>query len=246
MSTTTDYHPGVATYVVRRVRRGARRVARALGLRLQPRPAWVRIVSGVVGLAFLVGAFFLLALFSVPSGVHGWLPSAAAYLPGLLLLTVGIGIGRWSAAIGWAAVVALLLGVSAHRLAPPTHERIEAVASQVGTPVGWTTVDDGSWSGNTWGLWSSWPQVTYTYTTSEPPERAAADYAARLEAEGWDQRTIDHGPGSLAPGTVSQTWVKGRWTVEVRVAGPGSKPRQFDTFVPVELTRVDPYVDGQG
>jgi hypothetical protein len=45
---------------------------------------------------------------------------------------------------------------------------------------------------------------------------------------------------------VAQAWTKGRWTVEVRVAGAQSQPREFDTVVPDALTRVDLYFDGQG
>lgn len=243
--TTGSYRPRRGIYVLRRVGRGARRVGHGLGLRLQPRPLWGRVLSGVIGLVYLVGAFFVLGVFSVPSGVHGWLPAALGYLPGLLLLTLGVGMGRWPAAIFWGSAIALVLGAWAHYLAPPTHERIEAVAVEVGTPTGWTTIDDGSWTGNTWGLWTSWPEVAYTYTTSDPPQGAAAEYATRLEADGWDQQSIGYAPGPAASGTVAESWEKGRWTVEVRVAGPGSEPRRFDTVVPAALTRVDLYFDGQ-
>lgn len=245
MSARTSSRPGTGVYVVRRVGRGARKVGHGLGLRLQPRRPWQRILAGVVGLVHLVVAFFVLGVFSVPSGFHGWLPTALVYLPGVVLLTLGIGLGRWPVAVAWAAGTALLLGTLAHLGAPPTHERIEAVAAEMGTPAGWTTIDDGSWTGNTWGLWSSWPQVTYTYATPEPPQAAAAEYATRLEAVGWTQQASVHASGPATPGTVSQAWEKGRWTVQVRVAGPESVPRRFDTLVPPGQTRVDLYFDGQ-
>ena len=216
------------------------------GVRLQRRSVWVRVLTVVGGVVYAVVAFFALGFFGVPSGFHGWLPAALGYLPGLLLITVGIGLGRWPVAVVWAVAAALLLGGWAYRQAPPIHERIEAVAADVSTPSGWTTIDDGSWTGGTWGLFGSWPEVTYTYATPDAPRVAADAYAARLEEAGWEHQTSHDGSPSGSPGVVAQAWTKGRWTVEVRVAGAQSQPREFDTVVPDALTRVDLYFDGQG
>lgn len=214
------------------------------GLRVQSRPTWLRVVVGTVGLGYLMAAFIVLAFFEVPSGFHGWLPAALGYLPGLLVISLGMGIGRWPVAVAWAAGAALAMGSGAHFVAAPVHERIEAEAAEVGTPTGWTVVEGGAWTGNTWGLWNSWPEVAYTYSTADSAQVAAEEYAALLEAEGWERDTTDRrtDPG---PGTIAQAWEKGRWSIRVRVAGPGSEPRQFDTLVPAPMTRVDVYVDGQ-
>ena len=138
--TTSSHSPASPSYVLRRFGRGARRISRGLGLRLQPRPSWERALTSVVGLGYLVVAFFALGLFDVPSGFHGWLPAALGYTPGLLLLTLGL--GRWPVAVAWAAGSALAMGSWAHYLAAPIHERIEAEAMEVGTPAGWTVVED--------------------------------------------------------------------------------------------------------
>jgi hypothetical protein len=198
----------------------------------------------VVGLGYLVVAFFAFGLFGVPSGFHGWLPTALGYTPGLLVLALGLGIGRWPVAVAWAAGSALAMGSWAYYTAAPTHERIEAEAMELGTPAGWTVVEDSAWTGSTWGLWNSWPEVTYTYATGESPQVAAEEYVALLEADGWERNTLGYRVDP-SPGTVAQAWEKGRWNVQIRVAGPGSEPRQFDTLVPAALTRVDLYFDGQ-
>lgn len=242
--TTSTHSQASPSYILRRVGRGARRISRSPGLRRQPRPTWGTAFAGVVGLAYLVVAFFALGLFDVPSGFHGWLPTALGYAPGLLLLTLGLGIGRWPVAVAWAIGVAMAMGSGAHYMAAPIHERIEAEAMKVGSPAEWTVVEDGSWSGNTWGLWSHWPEVTYTYATPDSARLAAERYAALLESAGWERNTIGNRV-DLPPGTVAQAWQKGRWNVQMRVAGSGSKPRQFDTIVPDALTRVDLYFDGQ-
>ena len=245
MSMTTRRHsPASATSVLRRVGRGARRIGRSVGLRLQPRPAWERVLTGVFGIGYLVVAFIALAFFDVPSGFHGWLPAALGYAPGLLLLSLGIGIARWPVAVAWAAGSALAMGSWAHYVAAPIHERIEAEATEVGTPAGWTAVGDEVVTGNTWGLWNSWPEITYTYATGDSVQVAAEDYAALLEAAGWERHTTGY-PVDPSPGTVAQAWEKGRWNIQIRIAGPGSKPRQFDTLVPPALTKIDLYVDGQ-
>lgn len=245
MSTTGRKHRPASTRDVRqRVGRGPGRICRSRGLRLQPRPFWLRALAGVVGLGYLLVADFALVLLDVPQGFHGWLPSALGYTPGLLLLSLGIGIGRRPVAMALACGAALAMGSCAHYTAAPIHERIEVEAAEVGTPAEWTVVEDGTWTGNTWGLWASWPQVTYTYATGDSAQRAAEDYAALLEAEGWERDTTGYRVNSSA-GTVAQEWEKGRWNIAVRVAGPGSKPRQFDTLVPAGLTKVDLYVDGQ-
>jgi hypothetical protein len=244
MSMTTSSHsPASPSYVVRRVGRGARRISRGLGLRLQPRPAWERALTGVVGLGYLVVAFFALGFFDVPSGFNGWLPTALGYIPGLLLLTLGLGIGRWPVAVAWAVGSALAMGLWAHYMAAPIHERIEAEAMEVGTPAGWTVVEDGAWTGNTWGLWNDWPEVTYTYASGDSARVAAEEYVALLEADGWE-RNLGYRVDP-SPGTVAQAWEKGRWNVQIRVAGPGSEPRQFGTLVPAALTKVDLYFNGQ-
>jgi hypothetical protein len=105
-------------------------------------------------------------------------------------------------------------------------------------------VEDGAWTGNTWGLWSSWPEVSSTYATGDSAQVAAEDYAALLEAEGWERDPVGYRVDP-SPGTIAQAWEKGRWNISVRVAGPGSEPRQFDALVPAPLTKVDLYVDGQ-
>jgi hypothetical protein len=206
----------------------------------------VRVLTVLGGVVYAVIAFFALGFFAVPSGFHGWLPAALGYLPGLLLITVGIGMGRWPVAVIWAVGASLLLGAWSYRQAAPIHERIEAVAADVSAPPGWTTIDDGSWTGSTWGLFNSWPEVSYTYATPDAPQVAANLYTTRLEDEGWEQQTSRDTSPPSSPGVVAETWTKGRWTVEVRVAGSHSKPREFDKVVPDSLTRVDLYFDGQG
>jgi hypothetical protein len=242
--TTRRHSPASARSALGRMGRAAGRIRRSPGLHLQPRPTWERLAAGVFGLGYLAAAFIALAFFDVPSGFHGWLPAALGYAPGLLLLSLGVGIGRWPVAVAWAAGAALAMGSWAHYVAPPIHERIEVEVAEVGTPAGWTVVEDGAWTGNTWGLWSSWPEVTYTYATGDSAQVAAEDYAALLEAEGWERDTTGYRVDP-SPGTIAQAWEKGRWNISVRVAGPGSEPRQFDTLVPAPLTKVDLYVDGQ-
>ncbi len=242
--TTSSHSPASPSGVLPRAGSGARRVSRSLGLRLQSRPTWERALAGVVGLGYLVVAFFALGLFDVPSGFHGWLPTALGYTPGLLLLTLGLGIGRWPVAAACAVGSALAMGSWAHYVAAPVHERIEAEAMMLGTPVGWTVVEDGTWTGNTWGLWSDWPEVAYTYASGDSVQVAAEEYVALLEAEGWERDVIQYRVDP-SPGTVAQAWEKGRWNVQIRVAGPGSEPRRFDTRVPAALTKVDLYFDGQ-
>lgn len=229
--------------VLRRVGRGARRISRRLGLRSQPRRTWARVLGGVVGVAYLLVAFVALVFLDVPSGFHGWLPTAIGFVPGMLLLTIGVGIGRWPAAVAWAVVSALVMGSWMHYTAAPTHQRIEAEATEVGAPAAWTVVEDGEWTGNTWG-WGSLPEITYTYVTGDSVQVAAEDYAALLEAEGWERDTDAYSVEPSA-GTVAQAWEKGRWNARVRVSGPGSKSRQFDTSVPAALTKIDLYFDGQ-
>lgn len=224
---------------------GVRRVSTGHAPRLQHRRAWQRFLAGAAGLVYLVVAFFVLGLFAVPSGFHGWLPTAVAYLPGLLLITVGLGIGRWPVAVAWAAGAAVLLGAWAYYQAPPIHERIEGVAAEVATPTGWTTIDNGSWSGGTWGLWASWPQVNYIYATQQAPQVAASAYATGLESDGWRRQRVGGVSTAAAPDTVAQSWTKGRWTVQLRFTGPESRAREFDTLVPGSLTRVDAYFNGQ-
>lgn len=214
------------------------------GPRLRPRPTWVRVIAGVLGTAYLVVAFVALWFFDVPSRSHGWLPAAVGYAPGLLLLSLGIGVGRWQVAVASAVGCALAMGSWSYYVAAPTHERIEAEAAEVGTPAGWTVVEDGVWTGGTWGLWNSWPEVTYTCATDDPAQVAADDYSALLEANGWERETTGYRVDP-SPGTIAEAWEKGRWNIELRVAGPGAESRQFDTVVPASLTRVDVYVDGQ-
>lgn len=242
--TTTRHSPAPARDALGRMGFVARRIRRSTGLRLQARPTWGRVLACVVGLGYLMAAFIALAFLDVPSGFHGWLPAALGYVPGLLVLSLGIGIARWPVAVAWAAGAALAMGSGAHFVAAPIHERIEVEAAEVGTPAGWTVVEDGTWTGNTWGLWSSWPEVTYTYATDDSVQVAAEDYAALLEAEGWEMDTTGYRVDPR-PGTIAQAWEKGRWNIRVRVAGPGSKPRQFDTRAPAPMTTIDVYVDGQ-
>lgn len=234
-----------SSYALRRVARGARRVRAGLGLQLRPRPLGLRLLAAGLGMFYLVVAFFALGIFSVPSGFHGWFPTALGYLPGLLLLLLGTGLGRPPAAVGWAVAVALGLGSWGHYAAAPVHERIEQVAVEVGTPEGWTRTEK-DWSGSTWGLWNDWPEITYVYTTTDPTDVAGSEFTASLAEDGWERDT-DYNRGALSyPDTLHQRWERGRWNVVVSIDGPDAdEVRRFDSTAPEGLTRVRLVFDGQ-
>jgi hypothetical protein len=230
-------------YGLQRVARGARRVARALGPRPQPRPLWLRVVSLVGGLLALAVAWLALGVFSVPSARHGWLPSALALLPGLALLAVGQGLARGRVAVGHAALAALVMGSWTYHGAPPVHVRIEAVAEEVGAPPGWLRTDRFA-SGSMWGLFNDWPEVSYVYTSAGSVDQAAAGYTALLAAGGWEPDTAYR--AEPYPDTYRGRWERGRWNVVVSIDGPAAEEvRRFDGAAPEGRTRVRLVFDGQ-
>lgn len=234
-----------SSYVLRRMARGARRIRAGLGLQLQPRPLGLRLLAAVLGMFYLLVAFFALGIFSVPSGFHGWFPTALGYLPGLLLLLLGVGLGRRPAAVGWAVAVALGLGSCSYYAAAPVHERIEQVGGDVGTPEEWTRTEK-DWSGSTWGLWNDWPEVTYVYTTTDPTDVAGSEFTASLAEDGWERYTGCNMGAPSYPDTLHQRWEHGRWNVVVSIDGPDAdEVRRFDSTAPAGLTRVRLAFDGQ-
>ncbi len=229
--------PTGAQRLARRLRRGARR----LTPRLAARPTRVRVLGALVGLVLLVGGgltWLVVGLFSVASAAGGWLPAAVWLLPGLLTLSVGVGIGRrWWSSVAGAVAVALLLGTWMYQTAPPDAERLRAVAVEVGAPMGWRRISDEA-SGNTWCLWNDCPELRYVYATPDPAERVAAEFTARLEADGWHRdeawdRVRPEDPVSY------QVWHHGRWQVTLDILRVGSRGRVYDTTVRPDLTEVD-------
>ena len=218
--TTRRHSPASARCALGRMGRAAGRIRRSPGLHLQARPTWVRLLTSVVGLGYLAAASP-----RSPSSTCRRVPRLAPGRPGLRpqppvaqprgrdrTLAGRSGLGRRGRPSD---------GVVGALRCSPIHERIEVEVAEVGTPAGWTVVEDGAWTGNTWGLWSDWPEVTYTYATGDSAQVAADDYAALLEAEGWERDTTGYRVDP-SPGTSAQAWEKGRWNISVRVAGPGS------------------------
>lgn len=225
-------------YVVRRVGRGARRMAAAprhLTRHRQPRRTWVRVLGGAGSLFLLVVTFMVLGLLSVASAEGGWLPAAVWFLPAVLLGTLTVGIGRWYAAIALSIVGAVLLGVTMYHWAIPEPERIATVAEQVGVPEGWQPVGR-ELNGNTWCLWNDCPEFYAVYATTQSAEQARDGFTRRLEAEGWE-REEDRATWREDPEN-HQWWHDGRWHVTLNVAPAGSPGRAYDSEVAKHLTKV--------
>jgi hypothetical protein len=212
-----------------------RRVAHAVGLRWQPRRLWVRIAGAVASLVITFCVFVVLAFESTASASGGWLPVALALLPGLLLGAVTVGLGRWYTCVGYSVGLALLVGVWAFQTSPPEHDRIEAFAVQAGAPQGWTRVSRQA-RGNTWCLWNQCPTMDYVYATDDSPVGARGDFAAVLEADGWERD--EYTAVGRADPEDYQEWHKGRWNVIVNVEPEGSPGREYDTTVAANLTKV--------
>lgn len=66
---------------------------------------------------------------------------------------------------------------------------------------------------------------------------AAAAFAARLEADGWD-RDDDRQLANRDQPSTSQTWHHHRWTAHVNISPSGSPYRRFDETVPATDTHV--------
>ncbi|MGZ4490583.1 MAG: hypothetical protein ACXVEU_07350 [Nocardioidaceae bacterium] len=229
----TRQQPTPAARLARRLGRGARRLTPGLA----PRPLWLRIVMFLTGLLYFCGTWLVLGILSVPSQAGGWWPTALAFLPALLTLVVGTGIGRrWWASLAAVPVLALALGVWAYDTSPPEPERLAALARDVGVPDGWRTVSAET-GGSTWGLFGDWPRFDGVYATDESPRRAAAALAAHLEAAGWDHETPT-GQWMRAHPVTYQEWSNGRWQLSVSISGPRAEGRQYDTSVPADATEV--------
>jgi hypothetical protein len=196
----------------------------------------MRIVGPVVALIWFAGAWLVTGFFSTASATGGWLPTAAAFLPGLLLLTLMVGVGRWSVAVALAAGLALLIGVGAYRVAPPEPERLRAVADDVGVPDGWREISDEA-SGNTWGLWNSFPEVRYTYAAAGPSQQVAGAFVDRLEDDGWHLDDDWVNTSRTEEPWTYQVWRKSRWTVTLNINTPAMHV-PYDAGVPGDANQV--------
>lgn len=230
----TDPEPTAGVDVRRPLRRGLRRTTRALGLTWQPRPWWVRM-CGVLASSFVtVLVFGLLAWEGTASVSRGWLPAAAAFLPGILLGAFAVGLGRWRTVVVYCLGLALLAGGSMYRISPPEHERIETVAVRVGVPEGWDRVTRAV-NGNTW-CFTLCPEMHYVYATADSDAETRRDFTALLEADGWDkddaEATRRDDPENY------QDWHKGRWHVTLIIRPVGSEGREHETTTPENLTEV--------
>ncbi len=223
---------GGVDQAVRRVRRGFRRVLPTL----QPRPLWMRVIGVLLALFWLGAGWLVTAIFSTASAAGGWLPTAAAFLPGLLLLTLMVGVGRWPGAVAGATAVAVLIGAWAYQTAPPEPERLRAVAADVGVPDGWRKISDQA-TGNTWGLWNSYPEVRYTFAAAGPSQQVAEEFVARLEADGWDLDEDWVDTGRTDEPWTYQVWRRGRWKVTLNINTPAMDV-PYDAGVPADGNRV--------
>lgn len=186
---------------------------------LDERPLSIRILSLAIGLPGLVGVFFVVNFFSVPSMEHGWFLTAAIVVPFVFAVLGAVGIGRdWRATAAVALTLSLLLGTWAYRTAPPVPERLAAVAAEVGTPSGWRTIHSSA-GGSTWGLFGDYPRFDATHATSAPAGEAAAQYVALLEADGWEHDTQQLA-GPPTDDAIRQTWRRDRWRLTFTIEPP--------------------------
>jgi len=196
---------------------------------------WVRAAGVLMSVCVTILVSLLLAWDGTASASHGWLLAAAVLLPGLLLGAIAVGLGRWYMAVAYSLGLALLVGGWMYRTSPPTHERIESVAVQVGIPEGWDRVT-GEVTGSTWCLGGACPEIRYVYATADSDVETRRDLTVLLQANGWDKddasATWQDDPENY------QDWHKGRWHVTLNIRPVGAKGREYDTATPQDLTQV--------
>ena len=136
----------------------------------------------------------------------GWLFSAAALLPCLVVGSL-IAVGpRRVAGYVVSLVVALALGGALWWTAPPDHGRISGMVDDQDL-AGFTVVAEEAW-GNTW-CFKGCPTLEVSYRADDPalgPDDAAAQLVETLEAQGWREDYRNEW-------TVRLT--KGRWRASV-------------------------------
>lgn len=193
--------------------------------RLRHRPLWARVLSIVLGAAWVGVVFVVGGFLTIASPVGGWFYATLCFLPGLVGATVLFGVTRWRDTLLVASAVSLVCGVATYQQVPPDHGRIRSVAEEVGVPVaGWQLVGD-SERGNTW-CWKGCPEVSYSYLAHENPSETVGTLGDVLEGDGWRGGAQDPTHGfarseytPLAYGT----WRKGRWEVSLSVPAPASR-----------------------
>jgi hypothetical protein len=177
-----------------------------------------RIAGVLVGLLWLFGSWVVTGFLSVASEVGGWLPAALAYAPGVLLVAVWVKPRRWPVGLVVGSAVSLALGVWSYQIAPPSFERLEVEATDVGVPDGWEPVRD-EISGSTWGLWGAFPERRYIYSVPGDSRVVADAFTARLEVDGWDYDE-EYADTSREERWTYQVWRKGQRTVTLNINTP--------------------------
>ena len=186
------------------------------------RRGWVRVLGVILAMVSVPAAAIVVAVFSVASPAHGWAPAAATFAPGLLGAVALIGFASRRKALAASTAVALLLGIGMYQWAPPDHDRLRAVADQVGTSPLWTYAGQEA-TGNTW-CFNGCPEIESHYLTEQPTTAALNDYTTRLTRAGFTggpvTRPAFSHPSKYAP-LAEESWSKGRWQVEVRIPSNG-------------------------